>query len=231
MKKIGLIGGMGPESTLDYYKSIIDSFKTGDGELNYPEIIIFSVNLSEFLNLMKAKEYDKIVTLLLGKIEAIAKAGADFAAITANTPHMFYDAIAEESPIPMISIVEETCRETVRRGLKRPGLFGTGFTMESDFYQKVFDRFHIPVVLPGVIEREILNRKLFNEIELGIFREDTRTLLIGIIKRMVQEERIDSLILGCTEFPLILTAPEYAGVPMLNTTAIHVEAIIREFVG
>ncbi len=228
MKKIGLIGGMGPESTLDYYRSIIDSFKTGEGELNYPEIIIYSVNISEFLNLMKAGKYDEIVTLLSGKIDALAKAGAEFAAITANTPHMFYDAIAAKSPLPMISIVEATCRETVRRGLKRPGLFGTGFTMASDFYQNVFGRFQIPVVLPDVDEREILNQKLFNEIELGIFREDTRNLLIEIIKRMVKEEKIDSLILGCTEFPLILTAPEYAGIPMLNTTQIHVEAIVKE---
>jgi aspartate racemase len=228
MKKIGLIGGMGPESTLDYYRSIIDSFKTGAGELSYPEIIIYSVNLSEFLNLMKAREFDKIVPLLSGKIEALARAGADFAAITANTPHMFFDAIAAKSPIPMISIVDATCRETVRRGLKRPGLFGTGFTMASDFYQKVYDRFQIPIVLPDVDEMEILNQKLFNEIELGIFREDTRNLLIEIIKRMVQEEKIDSLILGCTEFPLILTAPEYAGIPMLNTTLIHVGEIVKE---
>jgi aspartate racemase len=228
MKKIGLIGGMGPESTLDYYREIINTFKSGEGDLNYPEIIIYSVNISEFLGLMRSRAYDKITPLLLGKIQSLAKAGADFAAITANTPHMFYNAILEKSPLPMISIVEATCEETVRRGLKRPGLFGTGFTMESTFYQEVFDRHGIQIILPDVDEREILNQKLFNEIELGIFRDDTRNLLIEIMKRMVKEEKIDSLILGCTEFPLILTAENYAGIPMLNTTRIHVEAIVRE---
>jgi aspartate racemase len=219
---------MGPESTLDYYREIINACKTDEEDLNYPEIIIYSINISEFLSLMRSKAYDKITPLLLLKIQALAKAGADFAAITANTPHMFYNAILEKSPLPMISIVETTCRETIRRGFKRPGLFGTGFTMESTFYQEVFNRHGIAIVLPDEDEREMLNQKLFSEIELGIFRDDTRNLLIEIIKRMVKEEKIDSLILGCTEFPLILTAENYAGIPMLNTTRIHVEAIVRE---
>jgi aspartate racemase len=100
--------------------------------------------------------------------------------------------------------------------------------MASTFYQKVFNRYNLPVILPDEDEREILNQKLFSEIELGIFREDTRNLLVEIIKRMVMEEHIDSLILGCTEFPLILTQPEYAGIPMLNTTRIHAAAIVKE---
>lgn len=227
MKRIGLIGGMGPESTLDYYSKITDAFKT-DGDLNYPEIIIYSVNLSEFLGMMRAKAYEKIPPLLLDRINALKKAGADFAAITANTPHMFYDEISAKSPLPLISIVEATCQETIRRKLKRPGLFGTGFTMASTFFQKVFDQYGLPIILPDEDEREILNQKLFSEIELGIFKEDTRNLLIEIIKRMVAEEHIDSLILGCTEFPLILTQPEYANIPMLNTTKIHVDAIVKE---
>jgi aspartate racemase len=231
MKRIGLIGGLGPESTLDYYKEIINAFKTGEDDLNYPEILIYSVKLSEFLSLMKIRAYDKIVPLLLDKINALQRAGADFAAITANTPHMFYNAISEKSPLPMISIVEATCQETIRRGLKKPGLFGTGFTMSSTFYQEVFNRFKIPIVLPDQDEREILDQKLFSEIELGIFRDETRNLLLEIVKRMVKEEHIDSLILGCTEFPLIFTEPLYAGIPMLNTTKIHVDAIVKECLG
>lgn len=228
MKRIGLIGGMGPESTLDYYRTLIDAFKTGEGDLNYPEIVIYSINISEFLGLMKQGDHQTIIGLLVSKLEALERAGVAFAAITANTPHMFFDKVKEKSPLPLISIVEATCAETIRRGLKRPGLFGTGFTMSSTFYQEVFNRHGIPIVLPDIDEQEMLNVKLFNEIELGIFKDDTRNLLIEIIKRMVAEEKIDSLILGCTEFPLMLTAPEYAGIPMLNTTSIHVEAIVRE---
>ena len=229
MNKIGLIGGMGPESTVDYYNSIIDSFKESNrGILNYPEIIIYSVNLSEFLNLMKAKEYDKIVDLLVDKLNALKNAGADFAAITANTPHILFDRINERAPLPLISIVEATCEEVRRQGLKKPGLFGTGFTMNGTFYQEVFGRYNIPVLVPDEDDRRIINEKLFSEIELGIFKKETRSLLVVLIQKMVRDQGIDSMILGCTEFPLILTEPEYAGVPMLNTTRIHVDAILKK---
>lgn len=229
MKRIGLIGGMGPESTVDYYNGIIHAFKNEQGILNYPEMIIYSVNLSEFINLMNGKAYDEVVDLLTGKLEALHRAGADFAAITANTPHMLFDRINERSPIPLISIVEATCERTRNNGLKRPGLIGTGFTMNGIFYQEVFGRYGIPVIMPEAEDRKIINEKLFSEIELGIFKDETRNLLIRLIQKMVQQNHIDSLILGCTEFPLILTAPEYAGVPMLNTTQIHVDAIVKEY--
>lgn len=226
MKRIGLIGGMGPESTLDYYRGIIGAFKDKKGKLDYPEIIIYSINLSEFLALMKVRAYDRIITIMVEKLRALKKAGADFAAISANTPHLFFDQIMEKSELPLISIVEATCREAVRRGVKKPGLFGTGFTMSATFYQDVFSRQGIEVILPATDERDIINQKLFSEIELGIFRDVTRQLLVDIMIRMVKDHRIDSLILGCTEFPLILTEDEYAGIPMLNTTRIHVDAIV-----
>jgi aspartate racemase len=226
MKRIGLIGGMGPESTLDYYREIINAFKDDAGDLNYPEILIYSVNLSDFIRLMQDQAYDSIVELLLGKITALQHAGADFAAITANTPHLLFDEIRDKSPLPLISIVEATCQDTVRLNLKRPGLLGTGFTMNATFYQEVFGRQGIDMVLPDQAEKEIINIKLFSEIELGIFKDETRELLVNIMARMVRERQIDSVILGCTEFPLILTEKEYAGVPMLNTTRIHVDAIV-----
>jgi aspartate racemase len=227
MKKIGLIGGMGPESTLDYYKEIINAFKNDEGILNYPEIIIYSVNLSEFLDLMKVKAYDQVVELLLAKLHALKKAGADFAAITANTPHLLFDRINSVSPLPLISIVEATCEAAKKMGFIRPGLFGTGFTMASTFYQEIFAKQNIIVVVPEEIERKMINEKLFTEIELGIFKDETRLMLINSMQKLANKEKIDSLILGCTEFPLILTEPEYAGIPMLNTTKIHVEAIVK----
>jgi aspartate racemase len=228
MKKIGLIGGMGPESTLEYYNLIIHEFKDDKVILNYPEMIIYSVNLSEFLDLMTVKAYDEVVEMLVDKLNALKKAGADFAAITANTPHMLYDRVIARSPLPLISIVEATCEETRKRGLKKPGLFGTGFTMAGKYYQDVFNRYNIPLGLPTEADQKIINEMLFTEIELGIFKNQTRVLLIKHIQKLVEEEHIDSLILGCTEFPLIFTENEYAGIPMLNTTRIHVDAIVRE---
>jgi aspartate racemase len=227
MKKIGIIGGLGPEATIDYYKEIINSFKNENGDLIYPEIIIYSVNMSEFLNLMKEKKYDQVTTFLLEKIEGLKRAGAEFAVLSANTPHLLFDRIKEKCGIPLISIVEAACDESIKRGYKRTGLFGTGFTMEASFFTDIFKEHGIHVIMPDKEDRELINYKLFSEIELGIFKDDTRRMLIGIIEKMVQTQHIDSLILGCTEFPLILKESSYAGIPMLNTTKIHVDAIVR----
>src|SRR5512133_569757 len=231
MRKAGLIGGMGPESTLDYYSAIINAFKNKEGIMNYPDMIIYSVNLSEFLDLMKTKAYEKVVDLLVSKLDALKQAGADFGAITANTPHMLFDAINKRSPLPLISIVEATCEETRKRGLKKPGLLGTGFTMNGTFYQEVFGKYGLPIVVPEPEDRRIINHKLFTEIELGMFKDEHRHILIDQIQKMVKEHGSDTMILGCTEFPLILTEPQYAGIPMLNTTQIHVDAIVGRIKG
>lgn len=228
MKKIGIIGGLGPEATVEYYNGIINSFKTEKADLVYPEIIIYSVNMSVFIGLMKEKHYDKAVDEVISKLVSLQKAGADFAAITANTPHMLFSEISERSPLPLISIVEVTRDECLRKGYRKTGLFGTGFTMNSTFYQDVFNKSGIEVILPDEGDRNVINTKLFSEIEIGIFRDDTRQTLIGIMEKMKAEHDIDSLILGCTELPLILTQPEYAGMPMLNTTMLHVGAIVRK---
>ena len=231
MKKIGIIGGLGPEATIDYYKEIINAFKNEKGDLNYPEIIIYSVNMSEFLSLMKEKKYDKVTTLLLEKIEGLKRAGAEFAVLSANTPHLLFDRIKEKCGIPMISIVEAACNESLKRGYKRTGLLGTGFTMEASFFTDIFKNQGIDVITPDKEDRDLINHRLFSEIELGIFKYDTRLMLVGIIEKMVQEQHIDSLILGCTEFPLILKESSYAGIPMLNTTKIHVDAIVKYCIG
>jgi aspartate racemase len=227
MKRIGIIGGLGPEATIDYYKEIINSFKGSNSDLNYPEIIVYSVNMSEFTALMRAKKYDAVTDYLLEKIESLERAGADFAAMSANTPHQLFDGLSRKSGIPLISIVEATRAEAQKRGLKRLGLFGTGFTMDASFYPDLFKQHGMEIVTPGKKDKEEINQKLFTEIELGIFKEDTRRMLTGIIEKMVREQHIDSMILGCTEFPLILDKERYAGVPVLNTTKIHVDSIVK----
>ena len=229
MKKIGLIGGTGPEATVDYYKGIIDAFKNDSGGMNYPEIIIYSVNLGKLLGFMQSGNYNGAIVYLADAIMRLKDAGADFAAITANTPHIFFDEISERVDLPLISIVEASRTEALRLGLKRPGLFGTGFTMDASFYPDAFRQKGMEVVVPGKEDREILHHKLFSEIELGIFKNETRMQLVRIIEKMVDEENIDSLILGCTEFPLILPEPSYAGIPVLNTTQIHVKALVARF--
>lgn len=227
MKRIGIIGGMGPESTVDYYRELINAFKTGKGEMNYPEIIIFSINISQFLGLLRQKKYDEVTEFLLEKIKVLKNAGSEFAVLSANTPHFVFDRLNERSPVPLISIVEATCREALNNGLKRPGLLGTGFTMNTTFYSDVFARKGLEIVVPDQQDRDYIDHKLFTEIELGVFKDETTKAIEAIIDRMVKKSKVDSIILGCTELPLILRNGSYSGVPVLNTTRIHVKEIIN----
>lgn len=228
MQKIGLIGGLGPESTIDYYSRIINSFKNKGANLDYPEIIIYSVRMTEFLRLMERKEYKQVTLWMKERITALKDAGAKFAAMTANTPHVIFNELKEVSPLPLISIVETCCTEAKKQGLGKLGLFGTQFTMDTTFYQDVFDKEGLEIVVPDEKDKKVIHEKLFSEIELGIFKEETKMLLMNIVERMMDKHRIDSLILGCTEFPLILTEPTYMGIPFLNTTQIHVDAIVEK---
>lgn len=225
MKTIGIVGGLGPESTLDYYREIIAAFKASHGNLEYPEIIIYSVNLGEILPLINEKNWARLSEVLLKKIDALYRAGAQFAAIASNTPHIIFHDLQSRSPIPLLSIVEATCAKAKQIGVKRAGLMGTKFTMESDFYQKVCIPEGISIVIPSAEEQHFINQKLFTEIELGIFKDSTRDALLAITNRMFETESIDALILGCTELPLIISE-NALGIPFLNTTAIHCEHIV-----
>jgi aspartate racemase len=225
MKKIGIIGGLGPESTVDYYKEIISTFNTKYAELAYPEIIVYSANLKKLMGFVETESWSELSQWLLEIIYSLHRAGAEFAAIASNTPHIIFDEIKTKSPIPLLSIVEATCNKAQEMGLKNVGLMGTKLTMEAEFYKKPFISKGISVVVPSREEQQLIHHKLFSEIELGIFKDSAREELLSIAKRMVDEEGIDSLILGCTELPLILTESKYR-IPFLNTSAIHCESII-----
>jgi len=226
MKKIGIVGGLGPESTSEYYKGIINEFRQLADDPEYPEILLYSVNLSQFLKMMESEQWDEIIHWLVNSVNALCQAGAEFAAIASNTPHVVFDAVRSKSPIPMISIVEATRARAVDMGLKNIGLIGTKFTMQSDFYQKAFTQNNLPIVVPKPRDQQVIHDRLMNEIELGIIKDETRQQLLATVKRMISEDSIDSLILGCTELPLILEKDEY-GIPFLNTTSIHIGSIVQ----
>jgi aspartate racemase len=225
VKRIGLVGGIGPESTLDYYRRIVAACAGRPGA-PVPEIVVFSARMQELFDLMEAKDWDGLVGWLLGKIEALRAAGADFAAITANTPHVVFERVQARSPLPLRSIVEATRREAERLGVRRLGLLGTRFTMRSDFYARAFAPSGMELVVPSAAEQELIHERLMSEIELGILKDSTRAELLGIVKRLVDGRRAEAIVLGCTELPLILDRSEH-GVPFLNTTAIHVDDIVR----
>lgn len=224
MKQIGIIGGLGPESTVDYYKSIIEACRV-EGSLAAPEIIIYSVDLEEVLGLVARQEWNSLVYLLVAKVKALHRAGADFAVIASNTPHVVFDEVQAKSPIPLVSIVAATADKARELGLKRVGLLGTRFTMQNGFYAAQFSGQGMTLVVPPEADQEYIQEKLMTEIQRGIFSDETRQGLLAIIETMITRDKIDGVIMGCTELPLILDKSEF-GIPFLNTTAIHVERIV-----
>lgn len=226
MKKIGIVGGLGPEPTIDYYRIIIDSYRKSPKTEGSPEVIIYSLNLQAFLGMMEADQKGKAIDYLSDAVKVLYRAGADFAIIAAVTPHIFLEEIRKLSQIPLLSIVEETAKIVSKRGLTRVGLFGTKFTLQADFFHKVFSSKGISVTVPELEEQEFIHGKLVDELQFGRVVESTRKSLLSIVKRMIEGEKIEGLILGCTELPLILPEEKY-GIPFFNTTKIHAESAVQ----
>lgn len=224
--KVGIVGGIGPESTVDYYKSIIVEYQRKCYDDNYPRIVIDSVNMTEMLSCVSAKDWDSLTDLLVKSVECLSMSGADFAVIASNTPHVVFDRVRDKVGLQMLSIVEETCKRARLLGLKRLGLFGTGFTMKENFYRTAFADFGMDIVVPNIDEQDYIHKKLFSEIEFGVIKNETKYGLLSIAGRMCEEDGLDGLILGCTELPLILKDGE-GTVPFLNTSQIHVESIVE----
>jgi aspartate racemase len=228
MKTLGIIGGLGPESTLDYYQRIIALYRQRTGNLHYPEFVIVSVDLRKGLDFMDANDLSGMADYLLEGIAKLARSGADFGIISANTPHIVFDDVAPRSPIPLISIVEATHAAAKAQNLKRLGLFGTRYTMQADFYPKVFAREGIELLVPKPYDQEHIHNKYMNELVPGKLLPETRTGLLAIVDRMKATTDIEGVILAGTELPLILRDPDHNGIPFLDTTKIHVEAAVTE---
>ena len=228
MKTLGVIGGIGPESTIDYYKNIIAMYRERRPDGSYPQFIINSINLQEGIDFMEAGNLAGMAEFLLKEIEKLPPAGAEFGIVAANTPHIVFDEVALKSPIPLISIVEATCDYAKERQLKRLALFGTRYTMRADFYQKVFERDAISLILPEPKDQDYVHEKYFAELVPGKFLPETRAGLFSIVDRMSAKFGIDGVILAGTEIPLILREASYNGVTLLDTGKIHCQAAVNE---
>jgi len=228
MKTAGIIGGIGPESTTEYYRGIIKSYREQRSDGTFPSIIINSIDNRSMLDLIAAHKLPEVTEYLAGEIERLAQAGAEFGALAANTPHIVFEELQRQSRIPLISIVEITCQAAGSRGLKRAGLFGTQFTMEGCFYPDIFRGAWIDLVIPTPGERSYIHDIYMSELLNGIFLSETRLNLLAIANRMKAQEGIEALILGGTELPLILRQETDTGVPFLDTTGLHVEAIVSQ---
>ena len=225
MATLGIVGGLGPESTIDYYRRILEEWKR-EAPSSSRSIIIDSLDVDRGLQLV---EHDRpgLVEYLAASLGRLAAAGADVAAMAANTPHVVFDELVERSPIPMVSIVEACADEAARRGLRRLGLLGTRFTMEGAFYPAVFARRGIAIVAPNDEERRWIHERYVGEMLKGVFLDATRDGVISVVRRLRRDQNIDGVIMGGTELTLLLPAPVVVDLPALDTTALHVAAIVQ----
>jgi aspartate racemase len=224
---LGIIGGIGPESTVDYYQTLVGLYRARKPDGSYPRLLINSVDMNRLRKAFEAGDFAAIIEYVVPELHRLERAGADFGLLAANTPHIVFDDLQRQSPIPLISIVAVTCDAAKARGLKRVALFGTRFTMTAPLYPDVFSREGIAVVIPEPAAQDFIHEKYMNELVHGNFLPDTREGLLAIADRMAQESGIDGVILGGTELPLILREPEHHGIPFLNTTRIHCEAAVE----
>ncbi len=227
MHTVGIIGGIGPESTVEYYRLIVSAYLEREGSGNYPGIIINSINMKKMLDLIGDNRFEEVTNYLVGEIQKLASAGADYAVLASNTPHIVFNEINRASPLPMISIVEATCEEAVSKGMQRVGLFGTKFTMQGGFYDQIFSDQGITVISPEDNDQDYIHDIYMGELVKGIFRDETKKELLRIANTLKEKKDIQGLILGGTELPLILKKGDAEGIEFLDTTEIHVESIMQ----
>lgn len=227
MKTIGIIGGIGPESTILYYRRIIQKFKELDKSGNYPNIIINSINLKECLAYAVNAQYDNLTDMMVTEIKKLEQANVDFAILAANTSHIVYNKVADRVTLPLLSVVDETCKAIKETGIIKAALFGTSVTMQGGFYEKTACNYDIEIILPKPADREYIDNKYVTELIPGIIKQDTKKRLIEIIEDLKIKKNVEGLILGGTELSLILKQEDMPGFTIFDTTIIHADSAVK----
>lgn len=222
---MGLVGGLGPESTLDYYRRLIYEWRREE-PLSSPSIVIDSLDDKVAMRLV---EHDRpaLTEYILESLHRLHGAGVRFGAITSNTTHLVFDKVAKRSPIPLVNIVEVCIEEARRLGLKRLGILGTRWLMQARLYPEAAQRHGIEIVVPPERDRDWMHDRYVNELVKGDLRDETRRGVIALAERLRDAKGIDGVILGGTELPLLMRDPTIADLPVLDTTGLHVAAIIE----
>jgi aspartate racemase len=224
-KKIGILGGMSPESTVEYYQYITHAYTERFGNYGYPEVIIYSVSFQPYVDWPQQERWDLVAQGLSGAAQKLEAAGADFIVIATNTMHLVFDQVQASVNVPMLSLLDAVGEAILARGMKTVGLLGTKFTMEKTFYQDALARKGIAVLVPDADDREYVNTVIYDELVAGQIRDESRDGFVAIIKRLA-ERGAEGVILGCTEIPLLVSETD-AGMPLFDTTAIHAEAALN----
>ena len=226
MRTLGVIGGIAPGSTIDYYRLLVATYRDRTQDGSYPSILINSIDLTRMLGYIAAGRTDELTEFLRGEVERLARAGAQLGLLASNTPHLVFEELSRLSPIPLISIVEAACDAARELRLKAVGLLGTRFTMEGRFYPDVFARHGIRVLAPDPDDVAYVHEKYMGELIPGDFRANTREGFAAVIARL-KTAGAEGVLLAGTELPLLLRDAGEREIPLLDTTAIHVRRAVE----
>ena len=231
MKTLGIVGGIGPESTIEYYRFILDGYRARVPDGSAPHLIIDSIDVNRGLAMLGANELEAFADYIAASIERLARAGAELGLIAANTPHIVFDEVQQRSPIPLLSIVRATAARAQALRLRRLALLGTGFTMRGRFYPETFSHAGVELITPTDAEKSIIHAAYVGELLKNQFLPETREAILGIVARMRRDDGIEAVVLAGTELPLLLRGAEPEGLAFLDTTLIHVAAAVDALVG
>ncbi len=228
MKTLGIIGGIAPESTIEYYRQIIALYRQRTGHGGYPSIIVNSIDLMRLLDTVGGGRLSELADWLVAELGRLVAAVADVALLASNTPHIVFDELRSRCPIPLLSIVEAAAAAVRELGFRRVGLLGTRFTMEARFYPDGFAEHGVTVVSPAPDEQDYVHSRYVGELVNGVFRDETRQGVLAVIDRMKHRDAIEAMVLGGTELPLLFREGPVPPLPLLDTTRIHVERAVRD---
>lgn len=226
MKTIGLIGGMSWESTLEYYKILNETVKVKLGGLHSAKCLLYSVDFAKIEELQHENRWEELTNIMIDVAKGLKDGGAEFIVICTNTMHKMADDIEQEVGIKVLHIAEATGKKVVEQGMKKVGLLGTKFTMESEFYKKVLkEKFSIDVVIPDEEERKIVHDIIYNELCRGVIKESSKEEYKRVINNLAKKGA-EGVILGCTEIPLLINQ-EQSCIPVFDTTKIHAVSAVE----
>ena len=226
MKKIGLVGGTGPESTLMYYKELNSRVDKATDCKQMPDVAIESVNFRKAWDYVSTERYDLLKDYLAEKVMCLKNSGSEVIALTAVTMHLVFDELVKETGVSLISIPQSVCKEAKSKGYKKILLLGTIFTMEQDYMKKDFRDAGIEILVPNEEDRKLVAKRIYEELEIGIVKESTLAEFQGIISKMRDEQGIEAVVLGCTELPILLNS-DNCPVPCLDSVDIHINDLIK----
>ena len=224
IKRIGILGGTSPESTVSYYMHITREYTRRFGNYAYPEILIYSVSFQEFVDWQKTGDWGAMATKMKEGFQRLAAAGAQIGLIAANTLHRVFDEVAAESPIPLVHIVDATASAIRKEGISRVGLLGTRYTMQGEFYVERLAKHGITTLLPTVEEQGEINRVIYEELTRGLIRPESKAYYLAVIDGFAQKGA-EGVILGCTEIPLLVQAKD-TSLSTFDTAILHADAIL-----